>query len=84
MAFMESLTRTFSGKIVFNIRGNNYRLVTRVVYVSQKVFVLKVMTHDEYDQDKWKEECGCFAPPPTPTIRRMIKTRTERLKRKRR
>lgn len=52
--------------VVFNIGGNKYRLVTRVLYPSQKVFVLKVMTHAEYDNDKWKHECGCFAPPPRP------------------
>ena len=49
---------------VFNIGGNKYRLVARILYPSQKVFVLKVMTHHEYDENKWKEECGCFAPPP--------------------
>jgi len=49
---------------VFNIGGNKYRLVTRILYASQKVFILKVMTHAEYDRDKWKEECGCFTPPP--------------------
>jgi mRNA interferase HigB len=49
---------------VFNIGGNKYRLVVRILYSSQKVFVLKVMTHREYDQDPWKTECGCFAPPP--------------------
>jgi mRNA interferase HigB len=48
---------------VFNIGGGKYRLVTRILYASQKVFVLKVMTHREYDDDKWKEDCGCFAPP---------------------
>ena len=52
--------------VVFNIGGNKYRLVTRILYSSQKVFVLKVMTHAEYDEDKWKEECGCFQPPPGP------------------
>ena len=50
--------------VVFNIGGNKYRLVTRILYVSQKVFVLKVMTHKEYDQDQWKKECGCYEPPP--------------------
>lgn len=50
--------------VVFNIGGNKYRLVTRILYPSQKVFVLKVMTHKEYDEDKWKEECGCYSPPP--------------------
>lgn len=50
--------------VVFNIGGNKYRLVTRILYPSQKVFVLKVMTHKEYDLDKWKDECGCYAAPP--------------------
>lgn len=50
--------------VIFNIGGNRYRLVTRILYVSQKVFILKVMTHTEYDEDKWKEDCGCFEPPP--------------------
>jgi mRNA interferase HigB len=50
--------------VVFNIGGNKYRLVTRIRYASQKVFVLKVMTHSEYDEDTWKDECGCFDAPP--------------------
>jgi mRNA interferase HigB len=54
--------------VVFNIGGNKYRLVTRILYPSQKVFIQKVMTHKEYDEDRWKKECGCFAdaPPRTP------------------
>ena len=51
--------------IVFIIGGNKYRLVTRILFASQKVFVLKVMTHAEYDDDKWKLDCGCFQPPPS-------------------
>ena len=50
--------------VVFNIGGNKYRLVTRIFYPSQKVYVLKVMAHQEYDEDKWKKECGCYDPPP--------------------
>jgi mRNA interferase HigB len=50
--------------VVFNVGGNKFRLVTRVLYPSQKVFILKVMTHAEYDDDRWKADCGCFAPPP--------------------
>src|SRR5260370_33768282 len=61
--------------VVFNIGGNNYRLVTRPLYPSQKVFVLKVMTHAEYDVDKWKEACGCFAPPPKPKKRPLKRRR---------
>ncbi|MEX2171301.1 MAG: type II toxin-antitoxin system HigB family toxin [Pirellulales bacterium] len=55
--------------IVFNIGGNKYRLATRVLFHSQKVFILKVMTHAEYDQNKWKEDCGCFEPPPTQVLK---------------
>jgi mRNA interferase HigB len=65
---------------VFNIGGNKYRLVTRILYPSQKVFVLKVMTHEEYDEDKWKEECGCYERPPKPAAKRP----TQSPKRKRR
>jgi len=50
--------------VVFNIGGNKCRLITRNFYASQKVFVLKVMAHSEYDLDNWKDECGCFEPPP--------------------
>ncbi len=49
---------------VFNIGGNKYRLVTGILYRSQKVYLLKVMTDQEYDNGKWKEQCGCFTPPP--------------------
>ena len=49
---------------VFNIGGNKYRLVTRILYPSQKVFILKIMTHREYDDDRWKDACGCFVSPP--------------------
>jgi mRNA interferase HigB len=57
--------------VVFNIGGNKYRLVTRILYPSQKVFILKVMTHKEYDENKWQAECGCLqAPPKAQTKRR--------------
>ena len=57
---------TVGNCIVFNIAGNKYRLVTRILYRSQKVFILKVMSHTEYDNQNWKDECGCFAAPPQP------------------
>lgn len=70
---------------VFNIGGNKYRLVTRILYPSQKVFVLKAMTHEEYDKDKWKEECGCYEPPPPkPTTKRPKPGTASPPKRKRR
>jgi mRNA interferase HigB len=41
--------------VVFNIGGNKYRLISRIVYRSQTVFVVAVMSHPEYDLGKWKE-----------------------------
>ena len=34
---------------IFNIGGNNYRLITFVRYSAQTVFIKEVMTHAEYD-----------------------------------
>lgn len=62
--------------VVFNVRGNNYRLIARILYPSQKVFILKVMPHREYDKNKWKEECGCYSPPPN-REKAMPKSRAE-------
>jgi mRNA interferase HigB len=38
-------------RIVFNIKGNDYRLVTAIDYVQSTMTVLKIGTHQEYD--KW-------------------------------
>ena len=40
---------------VFNISGNKYRLIARIVYRSQTLFIVAIMTHEEYDLGKWKE-----------------------------
>jgi mRNA interferase HigB len=40
---------------IFNIKGNKYRLITRIVYRSQTVFIVAIMTHEDYDLGKWKE-----------------------------
>ena len=41
-------------RTVFNICGNKYRMITRINYLSQKIFVLKILTHSEYDKNNWK------------------------------
>jgi mRNA interferase HigB len=41
-------------RTVFNIAGNKYRLIARVNYRTQKVFILHIMTHDEYSKGDWK------------------------------
>lgn len=40
---------------IFNISGNKYRLVARIVYRTQSVFIVAIMTHREYDLGRWKE-----------------------------
>ena len=41
--------------VVFNIRGNRYRLVAGVDYRMGIVNVLRVMTHEEYSRNRWKD-----------------------------
>ncbi len=41
--------------VVFNIRGNRYRLVTRFIYEKGRVYIRHVLTHAEYDHGDWKE-----------------------------
>lgn len=41
-----------NGIVVFNIRGNRYRLAVRVAYQTQIVRVTAIGTHAEYDT--WK------------------------------
>lgn len=40
---------------VFNVGGNKYRLITRIRYDYQLINVRAIMTHREYDADKWKD-----------------------------
>jgi mRNA interferase HigB len=39
-----------SGRVVFNIKGNDYRLVVAVNYQYQIVFIKWIGTHRDYDQ----------------------------------
>jgi mRNA interferase HigB len=41
-------------RTVFNIAGNKYRLIARMNYETQRVFVLYILTHAEYDHGEWK------------------------------
>ena len=42
-------------KIVFDIGGNKYRLVTVIHFNRGKVFVRDVLTHQAYDEGTWKD-----------------------------
>lgn len=39
-----------NGRVVFNIKGNNYRLVLRINYSYQLVWIRFVGSHQEYDK----------------------------------
>lgn len=44
------------GKLtVFNIGGNKVRLIAAIHYNRRKVYVRSVLTHAEYDEERWKE-----------------------------
>ena len=47
--------RSGSTMTVFNIAGNDYRLVARVEYNTGRVYIKSVMTHAEYTNGRWKE-----------------------------
>ena len=42
---------------VFNIKGNDFRLITRIDYGLQTVTLKHVLSHAEYDRGAWKKDC---------------------------
>lgn len=41
---------------VFDIGGNNYRLIAHIHFNRGKVYVRHVLTHAEYDKETWKND----------------------------
>jgi len=39
-------------RVIFNLKGNDYRLDVKVSYKNQTVLIKRIGTHDEYD--KWE------------------------------
>ena len=43
------------GNIIFNIKGNSYRLIAIASFENGKLYIRQVLTHEEYDKNKWKK-----------------------------
>lgn len=60
--YLDEVRRDFSSAeaagnfTIFNIKANNYRLIASIDYESQIIYVKYVLTHVEYDKDKWKDD----------------------------
>jgi mRNA interferase HigB len=58
---LADIRKTFSsadavGKwTVFNVKGNQYRLITEINYVFGRIYIRHVLTHAEYDRGGWKQ-----------------------------
>jgi mRNA interferase HigB len=39
---------------VFNVKGNAFRLIVEINYVTGRLYVRSVLTHAEYDRGGWK------------------------------
>ncbi|MEQ8997456.1 MAG: type II toxin-antitoxin system HigB family toxin [Coleofasciculus sp. B1-GNL1-01] len=38
------------------MKGNRDRLIVDIVYSEQTIFIKYILTHAEYDKDKWKND----------------------------
>jgi len=40
---------------VFNIGGNKFRLIVKIEYHRQEIYIKQVLTHSEYNKGDWKK-----------------------------
>ena len=43
---------------IFNIKGNSYRLIVRMMFSKQKIFIKEFLTHAEYSVVEYSKEGG--------------------------
>lgn len=41
---------------VFNIKGNQYRLIVSIDYRHQLIYIKNILTHSDYDKNQWKND----------------------------
>jgi mRNA interferase HigB len=39
---------------IFNVKGNQYRLIVEINYLFSRIYIRHVLTHAEYDRGGWK------------------------------
>ncbi|MEZ4608095.1 MAG: type II toxin-antitoxin system HigB family toxin [Deinococcales bacterium] len=39
---------------IFNIAGNKYRLIASIHFNRGKIYIRHILTHAEYDRERWK------------------------------
>ena len=42
--------------VIFDVGGNKYRIIAALHYDRNICYVLRVLTHKQYDANKWKKE----------------------------
>ena len=43
------------GYTIFNIKGNQYRLIVKINYTAKIIYFKNFLTHAEYDKIKWND-----------------------------
>ena len=43
--------------VVFNVGGNNYRLIVKIKFRSKTIFLRFVLSHADYNKNIWKRDC---------------------------
>jgi mRNA interferase HigB len=43
--------------VIFDVGGNKYRIIAKAAYRRHLVFIRFVLTHSEYDENKWCADC---------------------------
>lgn len=47
----------FGDCVVFNVGGNNYRIIAHLDFGIQTLWIRFVLSHAEYSKDRWKADC---------------------------
>jgi mRNA interferase HigB len=43
--------------VIFDVGGNKYRIIAKAAYQKHLVFIHSVLTHSEYDENRWRAGC---------------------------